>query len=67
MRLPLNTWIVVEQNPTRLVSKHLSQKGAEAERDRHNCSRAGAGCALIACVLVEPVAERMGGHTAPTS
>jgi hypothetical protein len=64
--LPVNTWIVIEQKSpgrARLISKHASQREAEAEGDRRN-----SGCAegaFIACILLEPVAHRMGGHNAP--
>ena len=67
--LPLNTWIVVEQrqpgNRVRLVSKHLTQKEAEAERDRRN---SGLGEPVFAAwIVLEPVAQRMGGRAAPTT
>ena len=66
--LPLNTWIGIEQKSpgkAKLISKHSTQKDAEAERDRRNNNRAGRP--FVACVLLEPVAQRMGGHGAPTS
>jgi hypothetical protein len=63
------TWVVLEQNlpggRARLVSKHQGQKEAEAERDRRNSGRAERP--FSACILLEPVAQRMGGHEAPTS
>ena len=67
--LPLNTWIVVEQGSpgsrARLVSKHMSQKEAEAERDRRNCGLTEP--AFAAWIVLEPVAQRMGGRQAPTT
>jgi hypothetical protein len=67
--LPLNTWIVVEQKSpgsrARLVSKHATQTEAEAERDRRN--RGLAERAFAACIVLEPVAQRMGGRQAPTT
>jgi hypothetical protein len=61
------TWIVLEQKlpggRARLISKHESQK--EAECDRRNSGRAE--CPFTACILLEPVAQRMGGHQAPTT
>jgi hypothetical protein len=63
------TWVVVEQKlpgaRTRLISKHASQKEAEAECDSRNSGRAERPFA--ACILLEPVAQRMGGHEAPTT
>jgi len=67
--LPLNTWIVIEQRSpgsrARLVSKHLTQKEAEAERDRRNSGLAEP--VFAACIVLEPVAQHMGGRQAPTS
>jgi hypothetical protein len=67
--LPLNTWIVVEQGSpgsrTRLVSKHMTQEAAEAERDRRNSGLAEP--AFAAWIVLEPVAQRMGGRQAPTT
>jgi hypothetical protein len=67
--LPLNTWIVVEQKSpgsrARLVSKHLTQKEAEAERDRRNSGLTEP--VFAACIVLEPVAQRMGGRQAPTT
>jgi hypothetical protein len=67
--LPLKTWVVVERRlpggRARLISKHPCQKAAEAERDRLN---SGVGeRPFAACILLEPVAQRMGGHQAPTT
>ena len=63
------TWVVVERKlpgaRTRLISKHASQKEAEAECDRRNSGLAERHFA--ACILLEPVAQRMGGHQAPTT
>jgi hypothetical protein len=67
--LPLNTWIVVEQRSpgsrARLVSRHATQKEAEAERDRRNGGRAEP--LFAACIVLEPVAQHMGGRQAPTT
>ncbi len=67
--LPLNTWIVVEQRSpggrARLVSKHMTQKEAEAERDRRNSGLADP--AFAAWIVLDPVAQRMGGRQAPTT
>jgi hypothetical protein len=67
IQLPLDTWIVVEGDSTEsvfLISKHESQCDAEAERDRRNQE---ARCARYrACIILEPVAERMGGQPCPT-
>jgi hypothetical protein len=58
--LPLHTWMVVEQRSLKiatLISMHTTQSEAEAERDKRNQGlrkpRFGA------CILVEPVAQRM--------
>ena len=62
-------WVVLEQKlpggRTRLVSKHENQKEAEAECDRRNSGPAERPSS--ACILLEPVAQRMGGHEAPTT
>jgi hypothetical protein len=67
--LPLNTWIVVEQEPSRehlaLISTHDSQRAAEVECDRRN--RASPERPYQACILLEPIAERMGGQYSPTA
>ena len=67
--LPLNTWLVVAQQspqtrPT-LVSAHLTQREAEAERDRRN--RGEAGPCYRAFLVLEPIAQRMGGQVAPAA
>jgi len=67
--LPLNTWLVVEQKSPgarlTLVSKYATQREAEAERDKHN--QGVAEPHFSACIVLEPIAQRMGGHQAPTS
>src|SRR5215467_11507392 len=67
--LPLNTWIVVEQRSpgsrAKLVSKHLTQTEAEAERDRRNSGLAEP--VFAAWIVLEPVAQHMGGRQAPTT
>ena len=67
--LPLNTWIVVEQVPSRerpaLISTHDCQRAAEVECDRRN--RASSERRYRACILLEPIAERMGGQYSPTA
>jgi hypothetical protein len=66
-QLPLNTWIVVKNNHSidglELVSRHETQREAERERDRrnHDLNRSR----YAACLIVEPVAERMGGQSSP--
>lgn len=68
-QLPLNTWIVVENNDTingtALVSQHESQREAERERDR--CNRGANRPRYAACLIMEPIAERMGGQCSPAS
>jgi hypothetical protein len=65
--LPLNTWMVIEQHSAwksvALVSQHESQGAAEAERDRRNCDSPDRP--YRACLLLEPIGQRMGGHLAP--
>ena len=65
--LPLNTWIVVEQRSpgsrARLISTHLTQTEAEADRDRRN--KGLAEPVFAAWIVLEPVAQRMGGRQAP--
>lgn len=60
--LPLNTWMVVEQHSSlqdvMLISKHATQCEAEAERDKRNKGLPEHHCS--ACIIVEPIAERMG-------
>jgi len=67
--LPLNTWMVVDQFASArggaLVSKHDTQHAAEAECCRRN--KAAHDCRYRACILLEPIAQRMGGQPAPTA
>ena len=66
--LPRNTWLVVERRPAggpALVSQHATCGEAEAERDRRNRD-ADAVC-FQACIVLEPVAQRMGGRQSPAS
>jgi hypothetical protein len=68
-KLPLNTWIVVDQSaeeitPT-IVSMHSSQADAEIARDRRNRDLARAR--YRACIVLEPIAHRMGGQLSPTA
>ncbi len=58
--LPLDTWMVVEQQPradVRLVSTHASQQEAEAERDRRNKGLREPRYSVF--IAFQPVAERM--------
>jgi hypothetical protein len=60
-RVPLDTWMVVEPityNEIKPVSTHATQHEAEAERDRRN--RALSKPRYSVCIVLEPVAERMG-------
>jgi hypothetical protein len=67
--LPVDTWMVVEQDAAwkhlALVSRHETQASAEAERDRRNSGTRKRP--YRACLIVEPVAQRMGGHCAPVT
>jgi hypothetical protein len=66
--LPLNTWLVVAQDSSEgvtLVSRHLSQRDAEATRDKRNQGLPEPHYST--CIVVEPVAQRMGGRPAPTA
>ena len=67
--LPLNTWLVAERkSPAKklaLVSKHASQREAETERDKRNQGLPEPH--YMACIVLEPIAQRMGGQQAPTS
>jgi hypothetical protein len=67
--LPLNTWVVVEQRSPEarltLVSKHATQREAEAERDNRNQGEGKPH--FTACIVLEPIAQRMGGRQAPTT
>jgi hypothetical protein len=67
--LPVDTWMVVQQDAAwkhlALVSRHETQASAEAERDRRNSGTRKRP--YRACLIVEPVAQRMGGHCAPVT
>jgi hypothetical protein len=67
--LPLDTWMVVEQHSRwtqlDLVSRHSTRAAAEAERDRKNGGSRERP--YRACLIVEPIAQRMGGHPHPLS
>jgi hypothetical protein len=68
-KLPLDTWIVVDQSadeitPT-IVSMHSSQAEAKTARDRRNRNLARAR--YRACIVLEPIAQRMGGQLSPTA
>jgi len=67
--LPLDTWMVVDQSPREktpvMVSMHQSQVEAEAERDRRNEDLATPR--YRACIVLEPIAQRMGGQYSPTA
>ena len=69
LNLPLNTWMVIRQRASRqdvvLVSEHPTQDAAEAERDRRNAEAADRP--FHACVVLEPIAQRMGGRCAPAA
>ena len=65
-QLPLDVWMVVEHasiGRSVLTSLHKTQGEAEAERDRRN--REAQGVRFRACMLLEPVAQRMGGRRHP--
>jgi hypothetical protein len=59
------TWVLVDQKlpegRSRLISKLESQK--EAATDRRN--RGGVERPFAACIILEPVAQRMGGTLSP--
>jgi hypothetical protein len=67
--LPLNTWMVISQHSSwkelALVSRHDTQGAAEAERDRRN--EISHDHPYRACLVLEPIAQRMGGQFAPTA
>jgi hypothetical protein len=66
--LPLNTWMVIEEPGkygTTIVSRHASQHEAEAECDRRNVGLPTAR--YRACIVLEPIAQRMGGQQSPTT
>jgi hypothetical protein len=62
--LPLDAWRVVEQHSRwtqlDLVSRHSTRAAVEAERDRQNGGPRERP--YRACLIVEPIAERVGGH-----
>ena len=68
-QLPLNTWIVVAHESSNrhvtLVSSHSSQGEAEAVRDKRNEGLPEPH--YSACIVLEPIAQRMGGRLAPTA
>jgi hypothetical protein len=66
--LPLHTWIVVDHRSPKiatLISMHTNQDEAEATRDKRNEGLRKPR--YTACIVVEPVAQSMGGHFAPTA
>jgi hypothetical protein len=67
--LPLNTWMVICQHSSwkelALVSRHDTQDAAEAERDRRN--EVSLDRPYRACLVLEPIAQRMGGQLAPAA
>jgi hypothetical protein len=66
-QLPLHTWIVIEHRSLddfALVSQHASQREAESARNERNKHHPLPR--YSACMLVDPIAERMGGHRCPT-
>jgi hypothetical protein len=69
-RLPCGTWLVIEagardKGPL-IVSRHASCQEAEAERDRRN-RNAGEPHHFQACLVLEPIAQRMGGRQSPAA
>ena len=67
--LPCGTWLVIEtgardEEPL-IVSRHASCQEAEAERDRRN--RAASKLHFQACLVLEPIAQRMGGRQSPAA
>jgi hypothetical protein len=67
--LPCGTWLVIEsgardQGPL-IVSRHASCQEAEAERDRRN--RDASELHFQACLVLEPIAQRMGGRQSPAA
>jgi hypothetical protein len=61
--LPLNTWLVIDQKSLQahatLVSQHATQRDAETARDKRNKDLAELH--YCACIVLEPIAQRMGG------
>ena len=68
-KLPLDTWMVVEErsssNDLALVSRHDTQNEAERQRDR--CNESLPTPRYRACMVLEPIAQRMGGRPSPTA
>ena len=63
--VPLNTWMVIEPGAygqMKVLSTHVSQKEAEAERDKRN--RGLQPARYSAVMALEPVAERMAPRRA---
>jgi hypothetical protein len=68
--LPCDTWLVIAPGagdgaPPLLVSQHASRGEAEAERDRRNQTTRAAH--FQACIVLEPIAQRMGGRQSPAA
>lgn len=68
-KLPCNTWLVIEHaaedGSPLLVSQHASCGEAEAERDRRNSNATAPH--YQACIVLEPIAQRMGGRQSPAA
>jgi hypothetical protein len=67
--LPRDTWLVIEHPASdgvpQLVSQHASCREAEAERDRRNKNASEAH--FQACIVLEPIAQHMGGRQSPAA
>jgi hypothetical protein len=67
--LPCGTWLVIESGARDkrplIVSRHASCQEAEAERDRRN--RDASELHFQACLVLEPIAQRMGGRQSPAA
>jgi len=67
--LPRNIWLVIEHGEPDgrplLVSQHASCGEAEAERDRRN--RNASAPHFQACIVLEPIAQHMGGQQSPAA
>lgn len=67
--LPCGTWLVIEPGARDggplVISRHASCGEAEAERDRRNRNRREAH--FQACMVLEPIAQRMGGRQSPAA
>jgi len=57
VKLPLETWIVIDRSRNDVVSTHGTQDEAEGERDRRN--EGSSGAEYCACIAIEPVAHGM--------